>query len=107
MHRLLLALAAFVFSPCLLGQNETSALAGRVTDPSGSGVPGARVQLTSQSTGSVRETAASIAGEYRLELLPPGDYSLRVTANGFKTFEDSRIHLQVAQPSQLDVPLAV
>ena len=46
-------------------------------------------------------------GEYRLDLLEPGDYSIRVTAPGFKTFEDSHIHLEVAKTSQLDVPLVV
>ena len=46
-------------------------------------------------------------GEYRLDLLEPGDYSLRTIANGFKTFEDSAIHLQVAQSSQMNIPLII
>jgi hypothetical protein len=41
------------------------------------------------------------------DLLPPGDYQIRVTAQGFKVLEDARIHLDVAQASQLDLPLAV
>ncbi len=108
MNRLLpVLLTTSVFCQLALAQNETSALAGRVTDPSGSGVPAAQIRLTSQSTGAVRDTATTTAGEYRLELLPPGDYALRVTAAGFKTFDDSRIHLQVAQTSAFDVPLAI
>ncbi|MGO9231399.1 MAG: TonB-dependent receptor domain-containing protein [Bryobacteraceae bacterium] len=108
MHRyLLVLLIAGVSGHWLFAQNETAALAGRVTDPSGAGVPNAQLRLTSQSTGAAREALASGEGEYRIELLPPGDYSLRVTATGFKIFEDSKIHLQVAQVSQLDVPLAV
>jgi len=104
---LFLLFAGSVSCHFLIAQNETAVLAGRVTDPSGLGVPSAQVRLTSQSTGAVRATLSSIAGEYRVDLLLPGDYSLRVTADGFKTFEDSKIHLQVAQVSQLDVPLVV
>src|SRR5258708_7769232 len=96
----LLAIAAFA----LYAQNETAVLSGRVTDPSGSGVPNAKIHLTSQATGAVRERVASTTGEYRIDVLEPGDYSIRVEAPGFKTFEDPRIHLQVAQFSQLNVP---
>jgi hypothetical protein len=91
----------------LLAQNDTAVLSGRVTDPSGLGVSNAQIRLTRQSTGSARETVAKAEGEYRIDLLEPGDYTIRVTAPGFKTFEDSNLHLQVAQSSHLDVPLVV
>ena len=91
----------------LLAQNETASLAGRVVDPSGLGVPGAEIRLTRRATGAVRETKSTTSGEYRFDLLDPGDYTIRVTAAGFKILEDSNIHLQVAQSSQFDAPLAV
>ncbi len=94
--------------PCLLAaQNDTAVLSGRVADPSGLGVPNAQVRVTRQSTGATRETLTSTDGVYRLELLDPGDYDVRVTAPGFKTYEDTGIHLQVAQSSQLNVALAL
>src|SRR5262249_31793696 len=37
----------------------------------------------------------------------PGDYSVQASAPGFKTYEASGIHLQVAQASQLDIPLTL
>jgi hypothetical protein len=99
---------AVLGSACtLLAQNETAVLAGRVTDPSGLGVPKALIRLTRQATGAARETVSSSLGEYRIDLLDPGDYSIQVTVPGFRRFEDSRIHLQVAQVSQFDVPLTV
>ena len=100
-------LALLALACTLWAQNETAVLAGRVTDPSGLGVPNARVKLTRQSTAASRETLSSAQGEYRLDLLDPGDYSLQVTMPGFKTFEDSKIHLAVAQTSQFDISLTV
>ena len=99
---------ALVACACTLSaQNETAVLAGRVKDPSGLGVPNAHLRLTRQSTGAARDALSSSQGEYRIDLLEPGDYAIQVTAPGFKTFEDSKIHLQVAQTSQFDVPLAL
>jgi hypothetical protein len=103
----LLLLGAILFTSVLLAQNDTAVLSGRVLDPSGLGVPGAHVRLTRQSTGAIRETLTGIDGAYRVELIEPGDYSLHVAANGFKTQDYSAIHLQVAQSSQLTVALAV
>jgi hypothetical protein len=97
----------FLLPLVLAAQNDTSALSGRVADPSGLGVPNAQVRVTRQTTGAVRDTLSSTDGAYRFELLDPGDYDVRVTAPGFKTFEDTGIHLQVAQSSQLNVALAV
>jgi uncharacterized protein YaiE (UPF0345 family) len=105
--RALLLLSAILLPSVLLAQNDTAVLSGRVLDPSGLGVPGAHVRLTKQSTGAIRETLTAIDGAYRVELIEPGDYSLHVAANGFKTQEYSAIHLQVAQASQLTVALAV
>jgi hypothetical protein len=63
--------------------------------------------LTQTATGANRDTLSSTTGEYRLDLLEPGDYSISVSAKGFKVFEDPKIHLQVAKASHLDVPLTV
>src|ERR1035438_7951659 len=93
--RALLLVSAILLSSVLLAQNDTAVLSGRVLDPSGLGVPGAHVRLTKQSTGAIRETLTAMDGAYRVELIEPGDYSLHVAANGFKTQEYSAIHLQV------------
>jgi hypothetical protein len=102
--RVLLALLAVV---PVYAQNETALLSGKVVDPSGLGVPNAKLTLTSQATGNTRTGLSDSEGSYRFDLLPPGPYGLVVVAQGFKTFEDLNIRLQVAQASQLEVPLAV
>ena len=88
-------------------QSETAVLSGRILDPSGAGVPKAQLRLTNQASRASRATISDPEGRYRFDLLPPGDYQLRVAAQGFKVLDDARIHLDVAQASQLDLPLAV
>jgi hypothetical protein len=105
--RAMLLLGALLLPAVLLAQNDTAVLSGRVLDATGLGVPGAQVRLTKRSTGATRETLSASDGVYRIELIEPGDYALRVAANGFKTQDYSAIHLQVAQSSQLNVTLAV
>ena len=106
-ERAFLLLMAALFPSVSLAQNDTAVLSGQVLDASGLGVPGAQVRLTRRSTGATRETLSAFDGVYRIELIEPGDYALRVAANGFKTQDYSAIHLQVAQSSQLNVTLAV
>ncbi|HYA17719.1 MAG TPA: TonB-dependent receptor [Bryobacteraceae bacterium] len=96
-----------LFATALFAQNETAVLAGRVTDPSGAGVPHGKVTLSSRATGASREVETSQSGEYRFDLIEPGDYAIRVSAGGFKTFEDTALHLQVAQASELDVHMEI
>ena len=95
----------FVFS--LDAQNDTSILVGRVVDPSGLGVPSATLRLTNHDTGATRSTKSDTKGEYRFDLLRPGDYSIQVEAAGFKKFDDDRIQLDVAKASQLNIALVV
>ena len=98
---------ALVFAMAAFGQNENATLTGRVTDPTGLGVSNADVVLTERATGAARSTKTAVEGIYRFDLLPPGDYSIKVTASGFKTFEDTRVHLDVAMSASLDVPLVL
>ena len=91
----------------LCAQNETAVLVGRISDPGGLGAPSAQVRLIENATGAVRDTRSGLDGFYRFDLLPPGDYSISVTLQGFKTFEDSNLHLEVARSSTLDIPMTL
>jgi Carboxypeptidase regulatory-like domain/TonB-dependent Receptor Plug Domain/TonB dependent receptor len=91
----------------LFAQNETAILSGRVVDPMGLAVPGSAIRLIRQLTGIARETVSDATGNYRFDLLEPGEYSIHVTATGFGAYEATAIHLQVALASQLDVHLTL
>jgi hypothetical protein len=98
---------SFLCVGILFAQNETAVLVGRISDPGGLGAPSAQVRLIENATGAVRDTRSGLDGFYRFDLLPPGDYSISVTLQGFKTFEDSNLHLEVARSSTLDIPMTL
>ena len=97
----------FAMAVAAFAQNQDATLSGRVVDPSGGGVTAAQIRLTDRATGAYRDGSSAPGGAYRFDLLPPGDYSVRVTAQGFKTVEDSRIHLDVAMSATFDVSLSL
>jgi hypothetical protein len=58
-------------------------VAGIVLDPSGAAVQNATVQVENLNTGYGRTATTTFAGFYRVPLLPLGEYSLTVEADGF------------------------
>lgn len=63
-------------------QTLSSAVHGTVTDPSGAIIPSARVVLTNDSGGK-KTVATGSDGRFAFDHLPPGRYSVSVTAPGF------------------------
>ncbi|MFN7924769.1 MAG: carboxypeptidase regulatory-like domain-containing protein [Bryobacteraceae bacterium] len=95
----------FVTALLVPGQTITSRIRGVVSDPSGAVVPGAEVSVLHESTGLKRSVASSAAGQFALEAMPLGKYTLTVTMQGFKKFSSTGNELQVGEPLTLDVRL--
>src|ERR1051325_2953951 len=109
MYKKLLLLSLVV---CLnglrLGAQETSAgITGRVTDPSGAAIVGANVTAKDLDRGTQWPTKTNDEGIYAFPRVPPGNYEVRVEAQGFKTFVQDRLHLEVNQRARLDIPMVV
>src|ERR1700733_13786642 len=85
-HRLVLAsLLAIVFAAQVFAQGETtSAISGVVSDPTGASVPGITVTVTNRETGLQRAAKTDDEGRYNFPQLQPGDYSVKVQAEGFE-----------------------
>src|SRR5207245_2108226 len=95
-------------SPSLLGQSgSTSALTGRITDPTGAVLPGVSVTVTSIATNQTRTVVSAEDGVYRVSLLDPGAYRVRFSAPGFKTKEVMSVTLAVTDTVALDQTLDV
>ena len=63
----------------------TGSIQGTVTDPSGAAVSGARINISNKANGQIIKTTSNATGSYTSGVLVPGDYWVRVEANGFKT----------------------
>ncbi len=80
----------FVVPSVLRAQTLTSGdIAGTVEDSSGAVISGARVKATDTGTGAIKEVVTGSAGDYRISLLQPGNYTLTVSANGFQSKQTS------------------
>jgi hypothetical protein len=86
---------------------STGALAGRITDTSGAVVPNATVTATSVDTGQVRTTMTGTDGTYKLSLLPPGNYELKIEAMGFATVQVPSVEVLVTETAVMDRALTV
>jgi len=63
----------------------TGGLAGIVTDPTGAVVTGAKLTLTNPANGDTFTATSSSAGDFVFALLKPGQYTLTVSKDGFKS----------------------
>lgn len=88
-------------------QQITATLSGIVTDASGSVVPNAHVVATNISTNTALAADSNATGEYRINLLPVGTYTLKVSAPSFKTFVQDGIVLELAQSANVNAQLAI
>ncbi len=105
-----LAVAAFLafYVPAVLAQSATTgALTGTLTDPSGAVITGAAVTATNIATGAVRTATTDANGSYKFSLLPPGNYSLKFSAAGFKTSQVPSVTVNVTETSVLNRGLEV
>jgi outer membrane receptor protein involved in Fe transport len=82
-------------------------LNGNITDPSGAGIPAAKVTATQTATGVERTAETTSAGLYTLPSLPPGSYDVSVTATGFKATKVSGIALSVGAVATVDIKMEV
>ena len=98
---------ALLVSPAIAQDPATAVLVGRVTDPSGTPVAGARVRAIREGTGLAREATTDASGSYVLASLAPSAYAVAVEARGFASKTISHVAVEVGRRVTLDATLAV
>src|SRR5688572_32514647 len=89
--------------PALAQARSSSAdLTGIVSDPSESLIRGATVTAANVATGLARSVTTDSNGDYRIPLLPPGEYEVKIEANGFNTQIKKGVTLTVGQTLALN-----
>src|SRR5215813_4654782 len=105
--RVLLLAAICVLSCSIEAQVTTGTFLGSVQDPTSASVRGASITATNLQTGVSRSALSDEDGEYVINLLPVGNYSVRVEHAGFTTEERPSIELQINSRVRLDFVLQV
>ena len=85
----------------------SSSIEGSVTDSSGAIIPGAKVVLTSMSTGVTSTAASNSAGLYKFPSLGPGSYKVAVTMQGFAPVTEDNIELTAMQTRDVSIKLGL
>src|SRR5437588_4153268 len=96
-----------VLAPAARAQLLQGTIDGNVTDPTQAAVAGASVTVTDDQTGFTRDTVSNSAGGYTLPTLPPGNYTVKVTAAGFQTYVKTGVVVAVNNVTRVDASLAV
>jgi hypothetical protein len=100
-------LVAILASASLLGQAISGDLVGIVKDASGAGVPNASVTATNDATNTKTVATANSGGEYRINNLQVGSYTISAGAKGFTTTEVKNVAIDLNKTVTLNVSLQV
>ncbi|MCI0720515.1 MAG: TonB-dependent receptor [Acidobacteria bacterium] len=95
-------LVVFITTLECVGFAQTAQFTGRISDPSGAVVLGAKVTVTNVNTGIKRVTTSTEEGYYTVSLLKPGAYRINVQMAGFKPISRSGISLNANQVYRID-----
>jgi hypothetical protein len=96
-----------LFPEVFVGQTVDTSILGSVIDPQGSVIAGASVTVRADATGQEKTVKTTGDGQYRVQYLVPGVYTVTVNAEGFSKTVRSGIQLALSQQIHLDVPMSV
>ncbi len=102
----LVRLSLVIFALPLFAQTSAE-ITGAVTDSSCAVIEGAAVTVQSTSTGQVRRVPTNQSGTYDVPFLTPGDYTVRVEKQGFKSATRSGVLLQVGAVARVDFTVEI
>jgi len=88
-------------------QQTTGSIVGTVKDQQGAVVNTAKVKATNVNTGFTRSAPANGYGEFRIDYLPVGKYTVQVEAASFERYLQENLNLDVDQTLSLDIKLVV
>ena len=91
----------------VLAQETTAGLQGTVKDASGALVSSALVEVTGSSLVGKKAVTTDSSGYYRFANLPPGTYTIDVSAKGFKGVRRAGLVLEVGHLPSVDISLEV
>lgn len=99
--------AVFILTNPVNAQVLYGNLVGTITDPQEAAIVGASVTARSEATGYQAEAKSDDRGAYEFRNLPPGIYSVKITASGFTSFDAKDITVAANNIIRIDAILKV
>lgn len=103
----LLAALLVLCAASLVAQENYGAIQGSVLDPSGAGIPGAKLVATTPSLAQPIEVETDAAGRYAMQRIPIGIYSITITKSGFATVKQNNVSVQLGSQITFNPTLKV
>ncbi len=97
-----LGLFGFLLTTTLLSAQTTGGISGRVTDDSGNPLPGVVAEASGPTLQGQRLAVVDAEGDYRLTLLPPGEYTVKFELDGFATETRGGVSVRLDNVTTLD-----
>jgi hypothetical protein len=104
---LLLSVTVLIISGCVAQDSATGSIRGTVMDSSGGRIAQASIVMVNTATGARDAATSDDQGRFAIEMLPPGDYSLRVEAQGMSPEVTPQLHVSVGGIAELEFRLVV
>ena len=101
-----LGLALLLLATQAIAQNPTGTLTGRVADDTGGVLPGVMVSAESSTLQGTRTTTTGVNGDYKIAFLPPGEYTVTYSLDGFQT-SVREVKLSAAQTTPSNITMAL
>jgi hypothetical protein len=100
---------AFLAALLFIAQTSIRAasLNGSVRDEQNAGIADARITLTDKSKELVFQSESDAGGSFLFPTVEPGLYSVRITKQGFSTYEIDPLRIEVGERAALDVTLRI
>jgi hypothetical protein len=105
MHKRYVSLLLLAFAAA--AQINTSTMDGTVTDPQGALIPRAAVTVVNLATGQALQTVTDDKGHWAVPSLPTGNYTVSVSAPGFKKVEKPDVKMDAGIPATVNLVLEV
>jgi Carboxypeptidase regulatory-like domain len=102
---LLTLLSLALFPSVLAAQAPIGNIEGRVTDGTGAPILDASVTAANVATNAQATQTTRADGTFHFDVLPVGQYTLTVEANGFSRFSATSFSLEVSQTVRIDASL--
>jgi hypothetical protein len=103
----LLLLATVLSIPLLIAHAAGGRIEGKITDPKGAAIPAATVTVTNQATKQDFTAVTDAQGRYKIEGLPAGSYSVRVSVKGFNEARRDDVKVEDNSTAAIDLRLEI